>query len=201
MMGTTKVATGKWVLSVALLCAAGIVQFSPGKAGHHQQLVGSLPATLRGPRGILNSGGTDTAFLFIDFDCIHCRRLVELISGGQTTERVIAVRFFPAHGKEGVTRAALAVCAEDQGYFEAAYRILFQEGSVATAEALASQVQGLAAESLKACARSPKTLRRLQVDLNSARGIGVLGTPAAVIGDSLVFGIGAIFQLLLDEST
>jgi hypothetical protein len=122
-------------------------------------------------------------------------------SEGDHAERAIAVRFFPAHGKEGVTRAALAGCAEDQGYFEAAYRILFQEGSVATAEALASQVQGLAAESLKACARSPKTLRRLQLDLNSARGIGVLGTPAAVIGDSLVFGIGAIFQLLLDEST
>lgn len=186
------IAGAQWILVVVLVALACVRYLSPAPVDPGLEV--SLPDGLRGDRGVLFSNPEDTVIVFTDFLCPHCRRLAaELVTGGDTTRRAVVARMFPIRGATSVTAALIATCSDKQGAFRAVHDLMFSSDLPLSLDEVA-EVVGLDLARLTDCVQvEPSEARqRLADDLELARQLGVVGTPAAFFDGKLVHGVEAV---------
>jgi protein-disulfide isomerase len=138
--------------------------------------------------------GTNTARIglieYSDFDCSYCGIYARNIFPRVDAEYVTAgkVRYFfrdlPEPKQTNAwLKARAARCAGDQGKFWEMHDRLFaaQEASGQDLSALA-QILGLDLERFNQCLSTGRYLENIQLSADSARRMGIFGTPAFLIG-------------------
>jgi len=156
---------------------------------------------LNSPRNIVvgNPSGDVTLVEFFDYNCGYCKRALgdlQTLMKADPKLRVV-LRDFPVLGPESVeaSRVALAVRQQIQGerLFEYHTKLLETRGQVNGARALAvAREMGLDVDRVKKDMESPEVRAALQENVGLGDKLGVSGTPAFVVGDTVVSGaVGA----------
>ena len=156
---------------------------------------------LHSPRNnvVGNPSGDVTLVEFFDYNCGYCKRALgdlQTLMKADPKLRVV-LRDFPVLGPESVeaSRVALAVRQQIQGdrLFEYHTKLLATRGQVNGARALAvAREMGLDVDRIKKDMESPEVRAALQENVGLGDKLGVSGTPAFVVGDTVISGaVGA----------
>ena len=139
-----------------------------------------------------NPDGDITVVEFFDYRCPYCRQvagaLQELVAEDPNIRLVM--KEYPILSEESVNaaRAALAAVRQD-GYERFHFALMERGGSMTQAEVTrVARSVGLDVEQLLRDMRSPEIEAALRRNYALAESIGVTGTPAMVIGTTLVPG-------------
>jgi len=156
---------------------------------------------LNAPRNnvVGNLSGDVTLVEFFDYNCGYCKRALGDLKALMKADPKLRVvlKDFPVLGPESVeaSRVALAVRQQIQGdrLFEYHTKLLETRGPVNGARALAvAREMGLDVERLKTKMDSPEVRAAVQENVGLGDKLGLSGTPAFVVGDSVVSGaVGA----------
>jgi protein-disulfide isomerase len=146
-----------------------------------------------------NLSGDITLVEFFDYNCGYCKRalgdLKALIKADPKLR--VVLKDFPVLGPESVeaSRVGLAVRQQLQGdrLFEYHTKLLETRGPVNGARALAvAREMGLDVDRIKTAMESPEVRAVLQENVGLGDKLGVSGTPAFVVGDTVISGaVGA----------
>ena len=139
-----------------------------------------------------NPDGDVTLVEFFDYRCGYCKRVAPAIL--TLAEQDPGLRFammeFPILGEESVyaSRAALAAAKQDM-YWEMHAAMIQFTGSFneATIRAIAADV-GLDVDRLMIDMRSPEIQSVIDRNYELAQALGINGTPAFIVGDTVVPG-------------
>src|SRR5215218_1560083 len=153
------------------------------------------------PRGALvgNASGDVTLVEFFDYNCGYCKRALadlKILMKADPKLRVV-LKDFPVLGPESVeaSRVALAVKQQIQGdkLFEYHTKLLETRGPVNGERALAvAREMSLDLDRIKKDLESPEVRAALQENVGLGDKLGVSGTPAFVVGDTVISGaVGA----------
>jgi len=156
---------------------------------------------LNSPRNnvVGNLSGDVTLVEFFDYNCGYCKRALgdlQTLMKADPKLRVV-LKDFPVLGPESVeaSRVALAVKQQIQGdrLFEYHTKLLETRGPVNGARALAvAREMGLDVDRIKKDMESPEVRAALQENVGLGDKLGVSGTPAFVVGDTVISGaVGA----------
>lgn len=146
-----------------------------------------------------NPKGDVTIVEFFDYRCPYCKRvsgtLVQLME--EDPKLRVVMKEFPILSQESVQAARAGLAAARQGkYHSFHFALMDKGGSFSDQEIFAvAQSVGLDVERLRADMQDPaieSTLRRVH---RLAGKLGISGTPAFVIGDTLVPGAVGLEQL------
>jgi protein-disulfide isomerase len=139
-----------------------------------------------------NAGGDVTVVEFFDYRCPYCKRvaggLMETVRADGNVRLVM--KEFPILGPESVVAARAALAAEQQGKYEDLHNALMGlkgEMSEATIMKTAESV-GLDVVQLKRDMKAEAIDQALRSNYELADALGIGGTPAFVVGDTLVPG-------------
>jgi protein-disulfide isomerase len=137
------------------------------------------------------SGARVAIMEYSDFDCSFCARYATQIYPKLDADyiRTGRVKYFfrdlplPVH-PDAPFKARLARCAAEQGKFWEVHDRLFadQRGLDAPGIGQLSRDLGLDAGALQACADSGKYAEGIRLSARSAERLGIMGTPAFVVG-------------------
>ena len=146
-----------------------------------------------------NPEGDVTLVEFFDYRCPYCKRasgtLVQLMQ--EDPELRVVMKEFPILSQESVQAARAALAAVRQGkYQDFHFSLMENGGSFSDGEIFAvAESVGLDAARLRADMRDPAIESALRRNHALAERIGVTGTPAFVIGDTVVPGAVGLDQL------
>ncbi|PWJ15830.1 DsbA family protein [Jannaschia seohaensis] len=143
---------------------------------------------------------------FSDYNCPFCRVLTERLSDLQArSESGVRVTWheWPRLGTASVAAARAALAADMQGAYAAFHRRLMRSRFVPTPEylqALAREI-GVDGDRLRADMESDAVSQRLRITSALARLFGFVGTPALVVGRTVVVGAVSepVLAALLDQ--
>jgi protein-disulfide isomerase len=144
--------------------------------------------------------GAPTLVEFFDFNCGYCRQALTatLTLLSEDSSLRIVLKEYPILGADSAEAAKVAIALQMQRADAAASlefhrRLLTRRGKIDRAAALAVAGElGFDAEQLGKDAASPEVSEALQQNMRLASALGVRGTPAYVVGDSVVAGaVGA----------
>ena len=153
-------------------------------------------------RGALESGenapvmgnpeGDVTLVEFFDYNCPYCRRAAEGLETliAEDPDLRVVLREFPILGDDSVAAARASLAADMQGGYEAFhFALMGGEGRVddAAIEAAAEEA-GLDVDRLRTDMEAPEVQAHIDASLELAEALGVSGTPAFVVGDTVVPG-------------
>lgn len=166
-----------------------------------QAILAEVEALSRDPDDpvIGNPDGDVTLVEFFDYRCPYCKRvsgtLVQLME--EDPKLRVVMKEFPILSQESVQAARAGLAAARQGkYHSFHFALMDKGGSFSDQEIFAvAQSVGLDVERLRADMQDPaieSTLRRVH---RLAGKLGISGTPAFVIGDTLVPGAVGLEQL------
>lgn len=139
-----------------------------------------------------NPEGDVTLVEFFDYNCPYCRRASEDVEAliAEDPDLRVVMREWPILGEDSVeaARASLAAAKQD-GYEAFHFALMSGEGRVddAAIEAAAEEA-GLDLERLRADMEAPEVDDHIAASMELAEALGVTGTPAFVVGDSVVPG-------------
>lgn len=146
-----------------------------------------------------NPGGDVTLVEFFDYRCPYCKRasgtLAQLIEEDPNLR--VVMKEFPILSQESVQAARAALAARQQGKYEAFHFALMEGGGGFTDDEilLVAEQVGLDAEALEQAMQDP-AIDALLRDVNGlAEKLGITGTPAFVIGDTLIPGAVGLEEL------
>jgi protein-disulfide isomerase len=139
-----------------------------------------------------NPEGDVTLVEFFDYNCPYCRRAaegVETLIAADPELRVV-LREFPILGEDSVTAARASLAAEMQGGYEAFHHALMRGSGRVDDVAIeeAAEAAGLDLERLRADMEAPEIGAHIETTMELAEALGVTGTPAFVVGDTVVPG-------------
>jgi len=139
-----------------------------------------------------NPDGDVTIVEFFDYRCSYCRRVVrDLHDVVKDDGKVrLVMKEFPILGPASIraARAALAAVAQDK-YGVYHFALMTQPGDMSDPHLMqVARLVGLDPERLQADMESEEIDRLIRRNLDLAETLGVNGTPAFVIGDTLVPG-------------
>lgn len=144
---------------------------------------------------------------FGDYQCPFCARseatIRELLERYPETLRYVQRHHPLSIHPEARGAAEAAVCAEAQGRFWDYHDLLFANQSSQARDALTGYAEqlGLDTAAFEQCLSSEATARRVQRDIDAARGAGASGTPAFFVNGIPLTGAQPIdeFEALIDE--
>lgn len=146
-----------------------------------------------------NPDGDVTLVEFFDYRCGYCKRMTGALN--QLIEEDgnlrVVMKEFPILSRESVVGARAALAAERQGKYEAFHFALMENGGDLTEDeilAVADSV-GLDTEQLLADMQDPAIEATLRRTHGLAETLGIGGTPAFVIGDTLIGGATSVENL------
>ena len=146
-----------------------------------------------------NPQGDVTLVEFFDYRCPYCKRatatLAQLIQ--QDPNLRVVMKEFPILSQESVQAARAALAARQQGKYEAFHFALMEGGGGFTDDEilLVAEQVGLDTEALEQAMRDPAIDATLR-DVNAlAETLGITGTPAFVVGDTLIPGAVGLEEL------
>jgi protein-disulfide isomerase len=146
----------------------------------------------RDPRDIvINPAGTITVTEFFDYRCGYCRHaapeIVELVQKNPDVRLVL--KDFVIFGEASQAAARIALGAKDQGKSLELYKALMAENALDAAGALRiAKDLGVDMDKAKAAGESEAVTQHLADTDTLAKTLNLSGTPAFVVGDTLVPG-------------
>lgn len=140
-----------------------------------------------------NPDGDVTVVEFFDYNCPYCRRAMPEVQGlldGDDNVRLV-YREWPILGDGSVFAAKAALAARRQGkYEEFHWALMGMQGRAEEASVLQiAKELGLDIEQLKADMEAPEIEEHIATSKRLTAALGFQGTPAFVIGESLVPGL------------
>jgi protein-disulfide isomerase len=139
-----------------------------------------------------NPNGDVTVVEFLDYRCPYCKTMHKSIADMIASDgnvRVV-IKEFPILGDDSLYAARAALAAGKQGkYAEMHTALMTFKGKAGPkdVEEVAQSI-GLDTEKLKQDMAAPEVDQELQQNYNLAEALGINGTPAFVIGDTLIPG-------------
>jgi protein-disulfide isomerase len=141
--------------------------------------------------------GKITVVVFSDYQCPFCRRAnTVLATERKRYGRGLDVRwkqFTPSIGHPyGLAAASAALCASDQGRFQAAHELLFAGAEAGDTTAIVSIARRSGVVDMArfvSCRGASNTRERLDQDINDALALRSAGTPNFLIGAHLYRGL------------
>jgi protein-disulfide isomerase len=139
-----------------------------------------------------NPKGDVTLVEFFDYNCGYCKTVqkgvMQLIQDDPKLRFVF--KEYPILADSSVTAAKAALAAREQGKYVEMHAALMANRGALNDETIAriAQGAGLDAAKLKADMEKPEIAATIAADKALAEELGVRGTPAFVIGDTLVPG-------------
>jgi protein-disulfide isomerase len=170
-------------------------------AEHRETLVSADPADVIG-----NPDGDVTVVEFSDYQCGYCKRVMPtLMQAVEADGNVrVVIHELPILGPESVMAARAAEAARKQQAYPEFHRALMgMKGQLSESAVMqvAAEV-GLDVETLRADMADPALDEVFGRNIRLARALGITGTPAFVIGETLVPGAisGARLNELIAEA-
>ncbi len=148
-----------------------------------------------------NPDGNVTVVEFFDYNCPYCKAVYPRIAQLLAEDDQIRLVFkeWPILGpvSELAARMALAIWKQDPDKYEAFHAALLSVRGRLTRDAVFETAQGLGldVERLKNEMDSPEIAADLTRNKALAGSLGITGTPAFVVGDSLVPGAASLAQM------
>lgn len=163
-------------------------------AAHRDALLNDPNAFVAG-----NPEGDVSLVEFFDYRCIYCRRSMATVAAllKQDPKLRVVYKEFPILGPQSVTAARLAVAARKDARYEALHDTLMtapaplDEDTVLKIAADLGFDRAALAEGMKA----PEVEQILKANHDLARQLGITGTPAFIIGDTLIPGVVSLDDL------
>jgi len=146
-----------------------------------------------------NPKGDVTIVEYFDVRCGYCRRLQPTMAELLKSDRNVRLVFkdLPILGPGSVVGAKALLASQSQGGYEKLRDVLMKSAAEPTRETIRADAQklGLDAERLLKDMESPAIQARINANLAQAQRLGIRGTPAMVIGDTLIPGAVDISEL------
>ncbi|WP_420347267.1 DsbA family protein [Pelagibius sp.] len=146
-----------------------------------------------------NPEGDVTIVEFFDYRCPYCKSIATAIRDlvAEDPNIRLVMKEFPILSQESVDAARAALAAERQGLYEDFHFALMERGgSMSEPEVMAvAESVGLDLERLRADMRAPEIEEALRRNYAVGDAIGITGTPAMVIGNTVVPGLVSIDRL------
>ncbi len=139
-----------------------------------------------------NPSGDVTVVEFLDYRCPYCKAMHQPIAdmiAADGNVRVV-IKEFPILGDDSLFAARAALAAGKQGkYAEMHTALMTFKGKLSAQDVEKAAAQlGLDVVRLKDDMAAPEVDQELQQNYNLAESLGINGTPAFVIGDTLIPG-------------
>ena len=136
-----------------------------------------------------NAQGDVVVVEYFDYNCGYCRSSLPLIDALVASDPQLRVvyRDWPILSEESATAARYSLVAAEMGRFGEFHRALYAGGPVNDASiAAAVATAGLDLAKVQAAAKSPRIEAELARNLDTAKKLGMSGTPSWVIGDQVI---------------
>ncbi|HWU80142.1 MAG TPA: DsbA family protein [Caulobacter sp.] len=163
------------------------------QAASSQKAIGQYRQAIeRDPRDIvINPAGSITVTEFFDYRCGYCRHaapeIVELVQKNPDIRLVL--KDFVIFGRDSEAAARIALGAKDQGKSLELYKALMAENALDAAGALRiAKGVGIDMDKAKAAGESQAVTQHLADTDALAKTLALTGTPAFIVGDTLVPG-------------
>ena len=169
--------------------------------GHARALADPGPLPVLG-----NPDGDVTVVEFFDYRCSYCRSVAEPLREvvAEDGNVRLVMKEFPILGEESVFAARAALAAAEQGAYAAFHEALMTELETVTPEAVLALAERLDLDraKLEADMRAETVRETIQGSYRLAQALGIGGTPAFVVGETLVPGAvdAARLQELIAEA-
>ena len=139
-----------------------------------------------------NSAGSVTLVEFYDPRCPYCRRMIPTIDHAIASDRQLRVvyKVIPILGAPSTLAARAIVAAGLHGKYVAMQDRLMSDPTPPDDQSIAAAARavGIAPATLASDMRSDAVTTQLKANLALARALGIDGTPAFVVGDTLIPG-------------
>lgn len=163
-------------------------------AAQRAALFGNAEDPVRG-----NPRGDVSIVEFFDVRCPYCKRLHEDITAllGRDRNLRVVMKDIPILGPNSVLASRALLAAQRQGRYVELHDALMRMRGEPTAAAIRAEAEavGIDASRLFRDMEDPAIQRRLDANLALARALQIEGTPALIIGDTLIPGAVPLAQL------
>ena len=163
------------------------------QASSAQKAIGQYRQAIeRDPRDVvINPAGTVTVTEFFDYRCGYCRHaapeIVELVQKNPDIRLVL--KDFVIFGRDSEAAARLMLGAKDQGKSLELYKALMAENALDAAGALRiAKGLGIDLDKAKTAGESEAVSQHLADTEALAKTLALQGTPAFIVGDTLIPG-------------
>ncbi|HEX9789348.1 MAG TPA: DsbA family protein [Kiloniellales bacterium] len=153
-----------------------------------------------------NPEGDVVVIEFFDYRCPYCKKVAEMVRDAVADDGKVrlVMKEFPILGPQSVQAARAALAAALQNKYEAFhFALMLQPGDMSDIhiETIAGQV-GLDVPRLRSDMKSPEIAAAIERNIALAEMVGIRGTPAFVIGKTLVPGAidAETFRQLIAEA-
>lgn len=164
------------------------------KQAHAQAVKDLKPKLVNEPASPVlgNPAGDVTVVEFLDYRCPYCKAMHQSIAdmiAADGNVRVV-VKEFPILGDDSLFAARAALAAGKQGKYSEMHTALMTFKGKLSAKDVENIALGLALDvaKLKEDMAAPEVDQELQQNYNLAETLGINGTPAFIIGDTLIPG-------------
>ena len=164
------------------------------KQAHAQAVKDLKPKLVNEPASPVlgNPAGDVTVVEFLDYRCPYCKAMHQSIAdmiAADGNVRVV-VKEFPILGDDSLFAARAALAAGKQGKYSEMHTALMTFKGKLSAKDIENIALGLALDvaKLKEDMAAPEVDQELQQNYNLAETLGINGTPAFIIGDTLIPG-------------
>jgi len=146
-----------------------------------------------------NPNGTVTLVEFSDVRCPYCRRMLPVLAQvlHDNKDLRIVYKDMPVLGPGSMVGARAELAAQNQGAYEKLHQLLMTGTSTITEDVVKTDALklGLDWPRLQADMKSQDVQDRIDANLAMARRLDLQGTPAYVIGDTLLPGAVELAEL------
>ncbi len=143
--------------------------------------------------------GDVTIVEFLDYRCGYCRSMAPGLRALLERDRRVrlVIKEFPILGADSLTAARAALAAHRQGRYAQLHWALLEAKDLSEAAIVElARRRGLDVERLARDMRSPEIERTIERVRALAEALGINGTPAFVVGDSLIPGAAPVARLV-----
>ena len=140
-----------------------------------------------------NPQGDVTLVEFFDYQCGYCKRFMPTLEAIKKRDPKLRVVYkeFPILGPDSIRAAQAALASRKQGRYVEFHNALMRVSGKLDEKTLMNTARsvGLDIERLRKDMEAPKIQQIVGNNLRLARTLGITGTPAVVVGDSLARGL------------
>ncbi|MBS0359062.1 MAG: DsbA family protein [Proteobacteria bacterium] len=132
-----------------------------------------------------NPKGNVSVVEFFDYQCVHCKKMSPIVA--KLTDKdgnlKVVMKQLPIFGENSEFAAKAALAAEKQGKFKAFHEALMAQSEPLTQESVMKIAQsvGLNVDQLKKDMNGSSVQDQLKQNLDLAKKLGLMGTPAFVV--------------------